>query len=113
MTRRQQQQLGQLAIIARMLYENDQIKLQRAAEMKRQVEDRLDLLNLSLTAITAWESVAAAQAALVYESWADNQRRDLNLELAQRTVIWIEARDSSRSSFGRKLAINHLLKSEA
>lgn len=113
MIRRHQDQLAQLAAIARMIYENDQVKLQKAAEAKHQVEYGLDLLNQSLLEITSLESVAAAQAALAYESWADNQRREMNLELAQRTVTWLDARDASRGSFGRKLAISHLLKPKA
>lgn len=112
MTRRRHEQLAQLAIIARMLHEKDQAKLQTAAQFKQRTEDKLEVLNQSLVETQAWESVASAQAALIYETWADCQRRDLNIELAQQTALWMDARRSSCSSFGRKLAVGNLLKSK-
>ena len=52
--------------------------------------------------------VAAAQAEMRYQAWADRRRAEINTRLARQTAEWMEARSSAATAFGRSEALSAL-----
>lgn len=52
---------------------------------------------------------AAARAAMLYQTWVDVRRRDLNLHLARESVAVLKAQDQARLAFGKDMALQRLL----
>jgi hypothetical protein len=48
---------------------------------------------------------ASARAEILYQTWADARRRDLNQNLARQMVAVVQAEDASRTAFGRHTAL--------
>jgi hypothetical protein len=51
---------------------------------------------------------AAARAELLYQSWAEARRKDLNLTLARQSVTEIEARAAASVAFGKQRVVSGL-----
>lgn len=51
---------------------------------------------------------AQARSNLLYDQWADRQRRELNLKLARQTAEWLEERSGAATAFGRNEVLTQL-----
>ncbi len=51
---------------------------------------------------------ALARSNLLYDQWAERQRRELNLKLARQTAEWMEQRAVAATAFGRNEVLNQL-----
>ena len=51
---------------------------------------------------------ALARSNLLYDQWAERQRRLLNLKLARQTAEWMEERSGAATAFGRNAVLNQL-----
>jgi hypothetical protein len=51
---------------------------------------------------------ALARSNLLYDQWAERQRRELNLKLARQTAEWMEERAVAATAFGRNEVLNQL-----
>jgi hypothetical protein len=66
---------------------------------------------LALDPVVDWDGCnlqASAQAATLYQAWADIRRRELNLQLARQTAAVLQAQDAARLAFGRSTALTAL-----
>lgn len=72
-------------------------------------ESRARLAGLALApSVTDLGTIAAAQAEVRYQSWAQARRAEINLTLARQTVEWLEAQEAARRAFGRAEALRTL-----
>lgn len=51
---------------------------------------------------------ALARSNLLYDQWAERQRRLLNLKLARQTAEWMEERSGAAIAFGRNAVLHQL-----
>lgn len=92
--------IGQLMLDARLA------ELRAAAAARAQSLDRLE----ALVARPApdLEPIAAAQAELRYQRWAEARRAEINLQLARQTAAWMAAEEAARQAFGKTEALRLL-----
>jgi hypothetical protein len=90
--------------IARLLLDH-RLSVLRAASDRR-AQSRMQISALDQVAGPAdLPLLAATQATLRYELWADIRRSDLNTVLARQTAEWMSAQDEARHAFGRAEAL--------
>lgn len=94
------QQITQLMLDARL---ND---LEVAARAKAESQARLAGLQGGCAEDVS--AVAAAQAEMLYQRWADARRAEINMTLARQTAEWMEAREAARCAFARTEALRAL-----
>jgi len=75
----------------------------RALSIKR-------LAGLDATQDNDLPAIAAAQAGLRYQRWADLRRAEINTQLARETAVWLEAQGSARHAFGQLQALEAVQK---
>ena len=102
-----QADLRRLQDLATLVRDRDLAQLKRIAEARAEVEARLETLRHPAEAPDL-SLVAAAQARLAWEGWAERQRRDLNTRLARLHAEQAEAEDRARLSFGRADLLDRL-----
>jgi hypothetical protein len=100
--------LARLARLAGMIRDLRLAGLERAARARADSRARLAGLALAPCA-SDLGAIAAAQAELRYQSWAEARRAEINLTLARQTAEWLDAQDAARRAFGRSLALQALL----
>ncbi len=99
--------LARLAGLARMIRDLKLAELEAAGRAR--AESRARLAGLDLSPIEPDLGViAAAQAEVRYQSWAEARRAEINLTLARQTAEWIEAREAARRAFGRAQVLERL-----
>jgi hypothetical protein len=102
------ERLARLAGLAALIRDLRLADLERAGQAR--AESRARLAGLALEPIEAdLGPIAAAQAELRYQSWAEARRAEINLTLARQTAEWLEARDAARQAFGRAEALRTLV----
>ena len=104
-TRADLKRLGQLT---GMMLKIRLAELHRAAAQRAECEDRLKALQLPPTNPEGLEGAAAELAHLNYQRWADMRREEINRQLAQRTVTWLEAVETARAAFGKDQALGKI-----
>ncbi|MGB8814337.1 MAG: hypothetical protein WCC57_14255 [Paracoccaceae bacterium] len=102
------EQLGRLGKITDLLLELRLADLETAARARQESLDHLSDLKVPQT--SDLPLIAAAQANLLYQRWAEARRADINLTLARQTATWIEAQTSARFAFGQAEALRGLQK---
>ena len=80
--------------------------LHSAARARQESLDRIAGLNVPQA--RDLPPVAAAQADLLYQRWAEARRAEINHTLARQTAEWIEAREEASRAFGRNQVLNRL-----
>lgn len=102
-------EMDALERIAGLMLDVRQMELRQAAAARDASLAALAMLDRPAVPPDAETSaVAAAQAALRYEVWADRRRAEINLTLARQTVHWHEARQAAALAFGKTEALKAL-----
>ena len=58
--------------------------------------------------LTGEDPILSAKVDLVYQSWADGRRAELNTILARQTAIWMESVSEARQCFGKMDALRQV-----
>lgn len=82
--------------------------LQRAASLRDECATRLKGIQATTLPAEGLEGAASELAQLTYQRWVDLRREDLNRQLAQKTVDWLEAAEAARVAFGKDRALTDL-----
>lgn len=98
--------LNRLQAISDLLLDVKLAELRAAAQERE--KSLANLRSLDAESTSDLDPVQAAKTALAYQSWADRQRRDINLGLASQTVAWQRAQDTARNAFGKAEALRLL-----
>jgi hypothetical protein len=101
------ERLAQLARLAGMVRDLRLAELEAAGRARRESRERLAGLTLE-PCPTDLAAIAAAQAEVRYQAWAEARRAEINLTLARQTAEWMEAQDAARKAFGRAMALQAL-----
>lgn len=104
MTRRA---LVPLAGLSQLILDRKLADLERAARACAESRERLADLTIPPFQ-TDLPLPAAAQAALLYDRWAEARRAEINQTLARQTAGWIEAREAAATAFGRAEVLRKL-----
>lgn len=80
------------------------------AAARARAESLARLAGLDAPQATDLAPIAAAQAGLLYERWAEGRRAEINLLLSRQTAVWLEAQTSARQAFGRSEALQSVRK---
>ena len=100
-------ELEQLAVLGQLILDAKLSALRVAAAARQESLFRLADLARPQPAEGVLP-VAAEEARLRYELWADQRRAEINRTLAQQTVAWTEARGAATAAFGRTEALRGL-----
>ena len=101
------EQLVRLQEVSQLMLDLRLLALEKAARARQASLDHLDQLNRPAPP-TDLDPIVAGEVAMRYQNWADQRRSAINLELAQQTVEWSEARDNASLAFGRNAVIAKL-----
>lgn len=99
--------LARLDRLAGMILDLRLADLRKAALDRQQSLDHLR--SLEKPPAQDLPPIAAAQADLLYQRWADQRRAEINRLLARQTAEWLGAQDRARDAFGRAEALKGLL----
>lgn len=102
------ERLPRLARLAGMIRDLRLAELERAGRARAESRERLAALALAPCASDIG-AIAAAQAEVRYQAWAEARRAEINLTLARQTAEWLDAQDAARRAFGRSQAFQALL----
>jgi hypothetical protein len=102
----QKAKLARLEQISRLLRDIGLSKLQQTALERQKSLDALARLD-GVTSGGA-DGLLEANVRLRYERWADMRRRDINLQLAEQTAKWLDAKRAARHDFGRYESLQKL-----
>jgi hypothetical protein len=100
--------LARLGQITQLLLDMKLADLRAAAAKRQHSLDLLASLNLAPTQTTL-PPVAAHQAELRYQNWADLRRAEINIVLAEQTAAMQIARDAAGNAFGKDQALQAAL----
>ncbi len=103
-----QKDLAKLRVLADLMLDHHLSDLKKAADTKAQSEAALARLAQIPDASAGLEGMSGPLAALAYQRWADAQRGRINQQIALQTAVWIEARDTARTAFGKAEALRKL-----
>lgn len=92
--------LEKLSHLGRMVLDLGLARLQQAKAAREETLRQIAALQAGIVDEGISE-IAAHQAALRYQAWADLRRRELNLILARQTVAQLTAEDEARLALGR------------
>jgi len=101
------EKLGQLNDLARLILDLRLLELERVARARQDSLDHLADLNRPQPPADA-NPIVAGDVAVRYQNWADHRRMAINLDLAQQTLAWEEARRDAALAFGRSAVIDRL-----
>lgn len=108
-TRDQIRQLSALAKLTEMALDARLAKLRKAAAVRDATRAALDTLNAPRPEPEGDIAMSAlARSNLLYDQWAEHQRRDLTLKLARDTALWLEERSDATTAFGRNDVLGRL-----
>ena len=96
-------QLARLRQLAGLILDLRLSQLHGAAQARAQSQARL--AGLEVSEVCDLPPIAAAQAALRYQGWADARRAEINIQLARQTADWLEAQATARRAFGQSQAL--------
>ena len=96
-------QLVRLRQISGLILDLRLSELHTAARARAQSLDRL--AGLAVPQASDLPPIAAAQAGLRYQRWADARRAEINIQLARQTADWLEAQATARRAFGQSQAL--------
>ncbi|MDO8311925.1 MAG: hypothetical protein Q7T25_08295, partial [Sideroxyarcus sp.] len=102
----QKQQIKRLQQIAGLQLDLRLNDLHAAARARQESLDRIAGLNMPPRGDLP--PIAAAQADILYQRWADARRAEINQTLARQTAEWLEAQSRARRAFGQTQAMNAL-----
>jgi hypothetical protein len=100
-------QLDELRQLSDLMLDQRLLALRGAQAARIETQDRIAALDLPDFADGCALAIAA-RAALLYQTWADVRRKDLNLTLARQTVAEIEAKDAARTAFSKQRVLASL-----
>ncbi|MFN6976603.1 MAG: hypothetical protein ACK4OP_00630 [Gemmobacter sp.] len=100
--------LADLAALAAMLRDARLATLAGTAARREAVLGALAALEAPEAAPEGMDPLTAARAAILHRHWAEERRRTLNIELARRTAVWMEARSKAMRDLGRAAALGRL-----
>ena len=106
-TRAQSRQLAALGQLTGMVLEARLVNLRKAAQVRDATRAALDTLNAPRPEPEGDVALSAlARSNLLYDQWAERQRRELTLKLARDTAHWLEQRSGAATAFGRDQVID-------
>jgi hypothetical protein len=100
-------QLGALGQIADIMLDQRLLALRVANTARTDTQNKLAALDVAAT----WQDCSlqsSARAEMLYQSWADARRKELNLNLARQTVTKMQAEEAARLAFSRQTALQKL-----
>ncbi|MGL5008904.1 MAG: hypothetical protein ACRC6I_03420 [Paracoccaceae bacterium] len=102
-----EKRLASLGQITEVILDQRLMALQAAQRARQATKARIAALD---TAFTSDELalVAAERAQLLYQTWADRRRSQLNQTLAQQTVATMECEAAAREAFSRNTVLSGL-----
>lgn len=103
---RDRKQIGRLADLA-ALVRDQRLEVLRLANERKAGTERL-ITGLEQPGTNALPVIAAAQAELQYQAWAEQRRRELAAILAEQTLECEKRRDAARLAFGRAQVLDRL-----
>lgn len=101
-------QLVRLRQISGLILDLRLSELHDAARARAQSLERLAAL--AVPQASDLPPIAAAQAGLRYQRWADLRRAEINTQLARETAVWLEAQAVARQAFGQSQALESVRK---
>lgn len=101
------EKLAQIQKLAQLILDIRLVELERAARARQASLDHLADLNRPQP-ITVDNPVLAGEIAMRFQTWADQRRAAINLELAQQTVAWEAAKLDASQAFGRNSVLGKL-----
>lgn len=104
MTKRED--LDRMSRIGELILDQRLATLREAAKARARSLEMLAVL--SPAPQDGCQTIAEAQALLLYQRWADARRADINLTLARQTAQWLEARAAAAQAFGRADVLRQL-----
>ena len=106
------EKLRRLGQISALLHEAKMNALQKSVRAR---QDSLDLLTAldAPTPPTDLPTITAESVALRYALWADQQRSQINRQLARQTADWHSALQEAALAFGRDQVVQGLAKASA
>ena len=108
-TKGQVRQLTALAKLTELALDARLAKLRIAAARRDATRTALDTLNAPRPEPEGDVALSAlARSNLLYDQWAEHQRRDLTLKLARDTAHWMEERSGAATAFGRHDVLGRL-----
>jgi hypothetical protein len=99
--------LARLQDLTRLMLDLRLMELERSARARQASLDHLADLNRPQPPADA-NPVVAGEVAMRFQTWADQRRTAINLDLARQTVDWEEAKRSAALAFGRDTMIGKL-----
>jgi hypothetical protein len=96
--------LAKLGGLARLVLDHRLALLREAADRRDQSRQQIAALDQGAEP-TDLPPLAAGQVGILYQSWADARRSELNMLLARQTADWLEARQNAQTAFGRAEAL--------
>lgn len=100
------ERLKQLATLSDLIRDRALEDLRRAAAERDMT--KAHLAGLAVLPATGLSPLAAARAAQAYQQWADERRRQLNIQLARQTVTVMQRQADARQAFGRAEVLHRL-----
>lgn len=97
--------IARLGQITQLILDMKLADLRALAARRQQSLDLLACLN-KVPADTDLPPVAAHQANLRYQNWADHRRTEINILLAEQTADMLVARDAAGQAFGKDQALH-------
>jgi hypothetical protein len=107
MTGQTQQKLAQLQALAQMVLDAQLAELRAIARARDESLAHLAHLNRSF-AQSDLHPMAAAEAEIRFQRWADQRRAEINQTLARQTVLLDQSRSAAQLAFGRTTALSAL-----
>lgn len=107
----QKEQVQRLRALTGLILDMRLSDLRAAARAKQESLDRLAALHAPQA--TDLPPIAAAQADILYQRWAEQRRAEINLILARQTAEVLEARAMARRAFGQTEALRGLAEKTA
>lgn len=100
---KQRDQIHRLQQVANLMLDLRLNELHAAARQRQESLDRIAGLNVIHS--SDLPPIAAAQAEMLYQRWAEARRAEINQTLARQTAEWMEAQVRARRAFGQTQAL--------
>lgn len=107
----QKDQINRLQKIAGLQLDLRLNDLHAAARARQESLDRLAGLNVPQA--SDLPAIAAAQADILYQRWAEARRAEINQTLSRQTAEWHEAQTHARRAFGQTQALRAIAEKPA
>lgn len=101
-----ERRVRQLLVLTDLIRDRSLENLRRAAAERDLT--RAHIAGLEAPPASDLPALAAAQVALSYQRWADERRRELNMQLARQMVSVAQRQAEARLAFGRAEVLHRL-----